>query len=57
MGEAPLSGYQFVLVSLGIVYLRCVLVDVCSCCCCCEMIATALVDFAAEVVVVVESVD
>ena len=41
-------------------YLRCVLVDVCSCCCCCyccEMIATALVDFAAKVVVVVESVN
>ena len=47
--------------SLGIVYLQCVLMDVCSCCCCCccccEMIARALVNFAAEVVVVVESVD
>ena len=36
-------------------YLWCVLVDVYSCCCCCEMIARALVDFAAEVVVVIES--
>ena len=44
--------------NLGIVYFLCVLVDVCSCCCCsCEMIARALIDFVAEVVVVVESVD
>ena len=43
--------------SLVIVYLRCVLVDVYSCYCCCEMIARVLVDFAVEVVVVVESVD
>ena len=38
-------------------YFLCVLVDICSCCCCCEMIVKALVDFAAEIVVVVESVN
>ena len=43
--------------SLGIQYLLCVLVEIYSCCCCCEMITRALVDFVAEVVVVIESVD
>ena len=40
-------------------YLRCLLVGVysCCCCCCCEMIASVLVDFVVEIMVVVESVD